>query len=138
MVICSQAVRADPIFEINTTPLIDVMLVLLVMFIITIPIQTQALKLDLPRPITGRPPQPTVNLLEITRDGSLLWNEQPITPEGLAYDLQRTQQMNPVPELHLRPEAYARYGAVSEVLGIIQREHVRKFGFEGNEAYRNW
>src|SRR5689334_719456 len=88
-----------PIIELNTTPLIDVMLVLLIMFIITIPIQSHAVKIDLPGPPPPAPaPQPIKNLVEITRDGSILWNGEPISQEGLKYDLRRTQQMNPVPE----------------------------------------
>jgi biopolymer transport protein ExbD len=124
--------------EMNTTPLIDVLLVLLVMLIITIPIQSHAVKLDLP----GRPlapmPQPISNTLEITRAGTLLWNGQPITRDGLKYDLQRTQQMPRIPELHLRPDPLARYEVVDEVLAIIKREQVKKVGFVGNEAYAHW
>jgi biopolymer transport protein ExbD len=137
MVIRSQA-QPNPIIEMNTTPLIDVLLVLLVMFIITIPIQSHAVKIDLP----GRPPvmlpQSTKNLLEITREGALLWNGQPITRQDLKYELELTEQMNPVPELHLRPDPAARYGVVDEVLATIKREQIKKFGFIGNEAYRNW
>src|SRR4051812_48999362 len=98
--------QAEPrlMTELNTTPLIDVLLVLLVMLIITIPMQTHSIKLDLPQP--GPPPPLTrVNLIEITPSGSLLWNGQPITREGLRYDLERTQQMRPQPELHFRPDA---------------------------------
>jgi biopolymer transport protein ExbD len=127
---------AIPIAGINTTPLIDVLLVLLVMFIITIPIQTHAVKLDLP---TGLPPSnplnPVVNGLEITQTGTILWNGASISEDRLGRVLQRTQQMNPVPELHLRPEAEARYEKVDRVLAIIKREHVQKVGFVGNEAY---
>jgi biopolymer transport protein ExbD len=127
---------AIPIAGINTTPLIDVLLVLLVMFIITIPIQTHAVKLDLP---TGPPPSntlnPVVNELGITRAGIILWNGAPMSENRLGQVLQLTQQMNPVPELHLRPEAEARYEKVDQVLAIIKREHVEKVGFVGNEAY---
>ena len=68
----------------------------------------------------------------------MLWNGKPITRDGLRYDLAQTQQMRPVPELHFRPDAQARYEVVADVLGIIKREHVRKFGFVGNEAYAHW
>jgi biopolymer transport protein ExbD len=131
--------RTEPklMTELNTTPLIDVLLVLLVMLIITIPMQTHSIKLDLPQP--GPPPPLTrVNLIEITPSGSLLWNGQPISREGLRYDLERTQQMRPEPELHFRPDGRVRYEVVADVLGIIKREQVRKFGFVGNEAYANW
>jgi biopolymer transport protein ExbD len=138
MIVRSQTAQANPIIEMNTTPLIDVMLVLLVMFIITIPIQTHAIKLDLPGPGPAPKINPAVNLLEITREGGLLWNGQPITRDDLRYDLDRSQQLRPVPELHFRPDAQSRYEAVSDVLGIIKREQVKKFGFVGNEAYSNW
>jgi biopolymer transport protein ExbD len=127
---------AIPIDGINTTPLIDVLLVLLVMFIITIPIQTHAVKLDLP---TGPPPSnplnPVVNELRITRAGAILWNGAPVSENHLGQVLQLTQQMSPLPELHLRPDAEARYEKVDRVLAIIKREHVEKVGFVGNEAY---
>jgi biopolymer transport protein ExbD len=127
---------AIPIDGINTTPLIDVLLVLLVMFIITIPIQTHAVKLDLP---TGQPPaahlNPVVNELEITRAGAILWNGTPMNEARLGPTLRLSQQQNPVPELHLRPDALARYETVDRVLAIIKREHVDRVGFIGNEAY---
>jgi biopolymer transport protein ExbD len=123
--------------EMNLTPLIDVMLVLLVMFIITIPIQSHAVKLDLPGPGPTPPVQPIKNEIEITHSGSILWNGSPVSREGLKYDLQRTQQMHSIPELHLRPDPQARYEIVDEVLGIIKREQVKKFGFVGNERYGN-
>jgi biopolymer transport protein ExbD len=127
-----------PMMEMNTTPLIDVLLVLLVMLIITIPIQSHAVKLDLPGRVTAPKPLSISNTLEITRAGTLLWNGQPITRDGLQYDLQLTQRMPRVPELHLRPDPMARYEVVDEVLAIIKREQVRKVGFVGNEAYDHW
>ena len=77
----------QPILELNTTPLIDVMLVLLIMFIITIPIQSHAVKVDLPAACTDCPkPNSFKNEIEITRVGALLWNEQPISRDGLKYE----------------------------------------------------
>ena len=122
--------------ELNTTPLIDVMLVLLIMFIITIPIQSHAVKVDLPTPCTDCPkPNSFKNEIEITRAGALLWNEQPISREGLKYELNVTQRMQPTPELHLRPDPASRYAVVDDVLAMIKREQVKKFGFVGNEQY---
>jgi biopolymer transport protein ExbD len=131
--------RADPMIEMNTTPLIDVMLVLLVMFIITIPIQTHAVKLDLPSgpPPAVLPPNPVVNELAITKAGTILWDGVPMTQAELRQDLRLTQQMSPIPELHLRPDPEARYEVVDDVLGTIKREHVEKVGFVGNERYLN-
>jgi biopolymer transport protein ExbD len=124
-----------PMGEMNTTPLIDVMLVLLIMFIITIPLQTHAIKLDLP---SGPPvplPKPVVNELAITSAGSLLWNGVPMSTGEVEQELQLTAQMKPSPELHLRPDPVARYGVVDDVLAMIKRENVQKFGFVGNERY---
>src|SRR6476661_8095633 len=116
----------EPMMDINTTPLIDVMLVLLVMFIITLPIQTHAVKLDLPTGVQPPPPPPKllVNNLEITEAGILLWNGTPISEATLRQFLRITQQMNPTPELHLRPAARTRYEIVDRVLVDIKREHV--------------
>ncbi len=128
----------SPMMEMNTTPLIDVLLVLLVMLIITIPLQTHSMKLDLPGPGPVPKVQPTRNLLEITSAGAMLWNGQPITRDALRYDLRQSQRMKEIPELHFRPAAEARYAVVAEALGIIESENVRKVGFVGNEAYARW
>jgi biopolymer transport protein ExbD len=123
--------------DMNTTPLIDVMLVLLIMFIISIPMQTHAVKLDLPACANCPVPKTTVNTLTIDPADRIAWNDTPITKQDLGALLLQTQQMRPVPELHLLPTAHARYGTVDEVLAIIKRAHVQKFGFVGNEAYAN-
>ena len=128
---------AAPFGEINTTPLIDVMLVLLIMVIITIPIQTHAVKVDLPTCANCPTPKTSANTVTIDRTGQIAWNDTPITKQELRYLLNRTQQMRPTPELHLRPDASAQYGTVDEVLTTIKRADVRKFGFVGNEAYAN-
>jgi len=126
----------SPLVEMNTTPLIDVLLVLLVMFIITIPIQTHAVKLDLPQPCASCPKwQPLVNEITIDAAGEIGWNGTPVTNEQLRYLLDHTQRLASPPELHLRPSPDARYESVDEVLGVIKREHVQRFGFVGNEAY---
>ena len=128
----------EPMMEINTTPLIDVMLVLLIMFIITIPIQTHAVKLDLPVAQQNPPPQvidPVKNTVVISANGDILWNGQPVSQPQLRSYLDTTQQMNPIPELHLQPDATARYELVDEVLAITKKAHVQKMGFVGNEYY---
>ena len=130
----------EPMMDINTTPLIDVMLVLLIMFIITIPIQTHAVKLDLPVNQPNQPPppiDPVKNIVVVTHDGNILWNGNPVSQPQLRQYLDITQQMNPVPELHLQPEATARYVLVDEVLAITKQAHVQKMGFVGNEYYMN-
>jgi biopolymer transport protein ExbD len=128
----------DPVVELNTTPLIDVLLVLLVMLIITIPPATHNVKLDLPGPPTAvQPPNPVVNNLQITRGGVIFWNGSPVTDGELRQELRLTQQMAPVPELHLRPDPETRYEVVDRVLATIKTEHVEKVGFVGNERFSN-
>ena len=130
--------EAEPMMEINTTPLIDVMLVLLIMFIITIPIQTHAVKLDLPQnnPNDTPPPiDPVKNKIVITQAGQILWNGAAVNQQQLRQYLDISQQMDPVPELHLQPEPEARYELVDEVLAVTKQAKVSKMGFVGNEAY---
>ena len=128
----------EPMMDINTTPLIDVMLVLLIMFIITIPIQTHAVKLDLPQdqPNQVPPPiDPVKNKIVITPQDQVLWNGTPINLTQVRQYLDVTQTMNPIPELHLQPDPNARYELVDEVLAVTKRARVEKMGFVGNEAY---
>ena len=130
----------EPMMDINTTPLIDVMLVLLIMLIITIPPQTHAVKLDLPvnDPRNVPPPiQPLKNTVGVTAQNQVTWNGNPITLEQLRQYLDVTQQLNPVPELHLQPDATARYELVDQVLAVTKKAHVQKMGFVGNEYYQN-
>jgi biopolymer transport protein ExbD len=130
----------EPMLDVNVTPLIDVMLVLLIMFIITIPVQTHAVKLDLPvnQPNQAPPPiDPVKNILSINAQDQILWNGSPVTLVQLRSYLDTTQQMNPVPELHLQPDATARYEIVDEVLAVTKKANVQKMGFVGNEYYMN-
>jgi biopolymer transport protein ExbD len=133
--------EGEPMMDINTTPLIDVMLVLLIMFIITIPIQTHAVKLDLPvnsDQNTPPPIDPVKNKIVIDPAGTVTWNGTPVNEVQLRQYLDLTQQMTPVPELHLQPNPEARYEVVDEVLAITKRANVEAMGFVGNEAYRNF
>ena len=137
----SDNTSGEPMMDINMTPLIDVMLVLLIMFIITIPIQTHAVKLDLPVDQTNSPPppiDPVKNKVVITAQGQILWNGGAVSPEQLRQYLELSQQIQPIPELHLQPEPEAPYGMVDEVLAVTKRAHVEKMGFVGNEAYMNF
>ena len=129
---------AEPMLEMNMTPLIDVLLVLIIMFIITIPPQTHAVKLDLPvnqQNDTPPPVDPIKNKIVITQARAILWNGSPVDQVTLRKYLDISQQMNPVPELHLQPEAEAPYGLVDEVLAVTKLAKVDKMGFVGNEAY---
>ena len=131
--------EGEPMMDINTTPLIDVMLVLLIMLIVTIPPQTHAVKLDLPQQTNTPPPpiQPNKNKIIISADGQVLWNGGAVNLTQLRQYLDVTQQMSPIPELHLQPDATARYELVDEVLAVTKRAHVQKMGFVGNEYYMN-
>ena len=128
----------EPMMDINTTPLIDVMLVLLIMFIITIPIQTHAVKLDLPQTNNPTPPPPidaVKNEVTIDPRDTVYWNGAPIDPVTLRGYLDQTVLMDPQPELHIQPDPQARYDTVDKVLAIAKKAHVEKLGFVGNEKY---
>ena len=124
----------EPMGEMNTTPLIDVMLVLLIMFIVTIPSQTHGVKLNLP---TAAPFQPDAvkNKVVITEGGQVLWNGNSVDMPTLRAELSATATMQPQPELQLQPEAAARYEVVDEVLAETRRAHLTRLGFVGNERY---
>jgi biopolymer transport protein ExbD len=129
----------QPMGEMNTTPLIDVMLVLLIMFIITIPIQTHAVKIDLPvnsDDNTPPPVDPIKNTVSVDPTGTVTWNGSPIDMVTLRLYLDRTRAMSPEPELHVQPDAQARYAVVDNVLATIKRSGVTKMGFVGNEQFR--
>ena len=127
----------EPMMDINTTPLIDVMLVLLIMFIITIPIQTHAVKLDLPQANQNNPPpiDAVKNEVSIDPHDTVYWNGTPIDPVTLRGYLDQTVLMDPQPELHILPDPQARYDTVDKVLAIAKKAHVEKLGFVGNEKY---
>jgi biopolymer transport protein ExbD len=131
-------VEGEPMMDINTTPLIDVLLVLIIMLIITIPPQTHAVKLDLPQDQPNQPPppiDPVKNKVVITPEGAVLWNGAPVNLTQLRQYLDVTQQMDPIPELHLQPDPNARYVVVDQVLAVTKQAKVSKMGFVGNEAY---
>ena len=126
--------------DINTTPLIDVMLVLLIMFIITIPPQTHAVKLDLPQDSrTSRRRRSTRSRTRSSsrRAARCCGTVRRSNLVKLRQYLDVTQQMDPIPELHLQPEPDARYELVDEVLAVTKQAKVR-MGFVGNEAYANF
>ncbi|NJR79943.1 ExbD/TolR family protein [Sphingomonas corticis] len=128
----------EPMMEMNTTPLIDVMLVLLIMFIITIPIQTHAVKVDLPvnDPNAVKPPvDPIKNKIAIDATGATTWNGAPVNEQLLRQYLDQSAAMTPEPELQFQPDPQARYEVVDATLAIIKRSNVTKLGFVGNEQY---
>ncbi len=129
----------QPKRDMNVVPLIDVLLVLLIMFIITIPIQTHATRLDLPPP--SNLPQdirPDYNQITIDFLNTVYWNDQEVSWEQLDIFLRQVGQIQPAqaqPELRLRPDSLSRYEVVNRVMAMAQQAGIAKMGFVGNEAY---
>ncbi len=127
--------------DINTTPLIDVMLVLLVTLIVTLPIMTHAVKLDMPNMNNPPPPppvQPEVIELEIDFDGTVVWNGTPVTGmDQLEGFFHASTSKDPQPEIHLRPDRRAKYDVVARVLASAQRNHMKKIGFVNVAEFRD-
>jgi len=130
---------SDPevMVDINTTPLIDVMLVLLIMLIITIPIQLDSVNLQMP--VANLPPPqklPDVITIDVDFDGTILWNNQLIPDRSsLEQRLQASTQMSPQPEIHVRPNKLVAYKYVARVLAAAQRRGVTNIGLVGNEQF---
>ena len=128
-----------PMMEMNMTPLIDVLLVLLIVFIMSIPIATHAVSIDLPVADPNPPPNmvdPIKNKIVLTPNNEILWNGTPITDNTLVANLQTSLTFSVEPELQFEPEAAASYDLSAKVLNIIKASGVTKFGFVGNEKYR--
>jgi biopolymer transport protein ExbD len=129
----------SPMMEMNTTPLIDVLLVLLIMFIITIPPITHAVQIDLP---VATPPQdpppvdPVINKIIILPTNEIQWNGTPITLQQMDQYLRQTTSMTPEPELQFQPAPNAVYDTVDRALAVVKGSGITKFGFVGNEQYR--
>ena len=131
--------EGDVMIDINTTPLIDVMLVLIIMLIITIPIQTHAVKLNMPvgpsAPVT-KPPE--IVRIDIDFDGTIAWNGNVIANRGeLESRLYQIAQQAEQPEVHLRPNKLVAYKSVALVMASAQRLGVTKIGLVGNEQFMN-
>jgi biopolymer transport protein ExbD len=139
MAMSAGGAEGEPMMEINTTPLIDVMLVLLIMFIITLPVMTHAVKLDMPRQNSAPPPPPDEESqpikLDIDWDGTVIWNGNVVQLDQLEGYF-RTEAAKPVqPELHVRPDRRANYDTVAKVLALAQRNGMQRIGFVGNEQF---
>jgi len=127
-----------PMMEINTTPLIDVMLVLLIMFIITLPVMTHAVKLDMPRQNTSPPPTTEITepiRLDVDFDGTIIWNGNVVQLSDLEGYFRVEAAKEPQPELHVRPDRRANYDTVAKVLALAQRNGMQRIGFVGNEQF---
>lgn len=130
----------DVMVDINTTPLIDVMLVLLIMFIITIPIQTHAVKMNMPAPSTAlSPPKPPEEVrIDVEADGTVGWNGEVVPNRSdLERRLAQVGAQTDQPEVHLRPSKLVAYKHVAGVMASAQRLGVTKIGIVGSEQFMN-
>ncbi len=127
--------ETEPVSEINTTPLIDVMLVLLVMFIITIPVASHKVPLDLPRPTLEPIPERAFHQLDIAANGNLYWNGAALPAGQLQGRLLQLAASPAMPELRLNAASEASYGQVDQILAQIRIAGVQQLGFVGNERH---
>ncbi|NMG66653.1 biopolymer transporter ExbD [Azoarcus indigens] len=133
----STSAEPEVMLDINTTPLIDVMLVLLIMLIVTIPIQLHSVELNLPQ---GNPPpqvvEPEVVRINIEANGDILWNAEPVAGgAALEARLAAAAAQAVQPELHVRPDRAVAYETVAAVMAAIQRNHLTKIGLVGAEQF---
>ena len=116
--------------EINMTPLVDVMLVLLIIFIITVPVMKHAVNIDLPRATNqAQDLKPQIVRLAVDAEGRYYWNESAVSDEDLARQLSEAAAATPQPELHIRGDRAVRYERVAQAMAAAQRAGVRKIGF---------
>jgi len=138
MQIGSGSASADPevMIEMNMTPLIDVMLVLIIMLIITIPIQNHAVNLNMPQGPSNPPlTEPVVVNIDVDFDGTVSWNGVAVNPQELDAKLAAAAAQPDQPEIHLRPVAVVPYKSVAAVMAAAQRLNVTKIGMVGNEQF---
>ena len=124
--------------DINMTPLIDVMLVLLIIFIITIPVMTHAVKIDNPLPPPPNfvpPPPPEVIALSIDFDGTMMWNSTPVDRATMQGYIVQEAQKDPQPEVHIIVDKFAHYEKVAQTLADLQSRGLKKIGFVNNDLY---
>ena len=128
--------EGEPMVEMNTTPLIDVMLVLLTLLIITLPIQTHAVKLDMPTP-NQTPPTviPESVELAVDFDGTVTWNSTAVDRATMDSYFEDAARKDPQPEIHVNPNRLAKYDAVAKVLADAQRLGATHIGFTGIDQY---
>ena len=130
----------QPMSDINMTPLIDVMLVLLVIFIITAPLMSSSLRLDLPK-ATGAQPSAAPQFVTVAVDpaGQMFWGDQPVTVADLTVKVRETAQRNPATEVQLRADKRVPYGRIAELIGLVQDGGLSRIGFvteSGGDALR--
>lgn len=132
----SSGAQGDVMVEMNTTPLIDLMLVLIVMLIMSLPPQTHAVKLDMPvTPPPENPVKPPVITIDVDFDSTIYWDGQKVeSGQDLQNRLKYAAVAEPRPEIHLKPNKLAKYDYVAKVLATAQRLGVKNIGIVGNEA----
>lgn len=137
----SIAAQADlPMAEMNTTPLIDVLLVLLIMFIMSVPVASHVIPLDLPqsdKPVEALPIRQE-NMLSLDTAGTYLWNGKPAGEAELARTLAAMQHITPEPLLKFQPQPLAPYGASARAINLVKNSGAHLFVLSGNEAYANF
>jgi biopolymer transport protein ExbD len=132
----SSGADGDPMVDMNTTPLIDVMLVLLIMFIITLPVMTNNTRIDLPQVPSGKTTPSEAISLSIDYDGTMVWNGNVVSGLEQLEQYLRSAAAQPVqPELHVRPDKRAKYDHVAQVLAMAQRNGIQRIGFAGQEQF---
>ncbi|HEX4027460.1 MAG TPA: biopolymer transporter ExbD [Rhizomicrobium sp.] len=136
MAMSTGTAEGEVMVEMNTTPLIDVMLVLLVLLIVTLPIQTHAVKLDMPAPNTTPPTvEPETVDLGVDFDGTVTWNGTAVDRGTMDAYFEDAARKNPQPEIHVNANRLAKYDAVAKVLADAQRLGATHIGFSGIDQY---
>jgi biopolymer transport protein ExbD/biopolymer transport protein TolR len=121
---------SQPMSDINMTPLIDVMLVLLVIFIITAPLMSSSLRLDLPKTAGAKPTDaPTFVTVAVNAQGQLFWGDEAVSAEQLTARIREAAQRNPATEVQLRADQQVAYGRIAELIGLVQEGGLTRIGF---------
>lgn len=129
---------SQPMSQLNITPLIDVLLVLLVMLMLSIPMATHKVEVKLPPPGTGSGEPPVVNILRINQAGLTLWNGEAVTETKLKTLLAAMAKDPDRPQLHMQTDANARYEIFDHMIATVKRSGVQEIGFVGNNRFENW
>jgi len=127
----------QPFSQLNITPLIDVLLVLLVMLMLSIPTVTHKVAVDLPTGTTGNAPA-AINKLFLNAAGTAIWNDIPMDSDRLRVRLERMAKDPTKPQLHFETDARARYERFDQLVAMIKRAGVEEVGFVGNAQFANW
>ncbi len=130
--------QSQPMSQLNITPLIDVLLVLLVMMMLSIPVATHKVEVELPPPGAGSGEPPKVNILRINGAGSTLWNGEVVTAAKLKSLLANMAKDPDLPQLHMQTDGNARYEIFDHTIATVKRSGVQAIGFVGNKQFAKW